>query len=279
MKLCRIRTADGVRPAIIDANGAARDLSKHLTDLDAAHIAPAALDHLSRLTLDDLPVVSGDYAPILADVRRLLCIGLNYTDHAIEAGMEIPKSPVMFCKFCEATGADDPITIPKGGHQTDWEVELGIVIGSEAHHVSAAKAMDHVAGYCVMNDVTERSFQFTNGGQWARGKSCDGFAPVGPWLVTKDDIPDPQKLDIYCEVNGRRVQSGNTNTMIFSAAEIVAYISQTITLKPGDLIATGTPPGVGMGMKPPLYLKPGDVMHLGIEGLGTQTQKLLAFSG
>ncbi len=277
MKLCRIRTDGGVRPALVDADGQLRDLGGHIGDVNGATVGPAALDALRAIDPAGLPLISGEYEPILSDIRRIFCIGLNYSDHAIEANMPIPDHPILFMKACPATGANDPITIPKESEKTDWEVELGVVIGSETRHVSQADALSHVAGYCVANDVSERSFQMDFGGQWVKGKSCDSFAPIGPWLVTKDEVPDPQALDMYLDVNGERRQTGNTRTMIFPVADIVSFVSRFITLMPGDVIMTGTPPGVGMGMKPAQYLLAGDVVTLGIDGLGTQRQEVVAY--
>lgn len=277
MKLCRIRTATGIRPAIIDAGGTPRDLSSHLPDLATSALAPAALAQLRTLDVSLLPAVIGDYAPILDDIRRVFCIGLNYSDHAAESGLPIPLHPILFMKACPVSGANDPITIPKGSEKTDWEVELGVVIGTRAQHVTEQEALSHVAGYCVVNDVSERSFQNDWGGQWVKGKSCDSFAPIGPWLVTADEVPDPQRLALHLEVNGARRQTGNTATMIFPVAKIISFVSRFLTLMPGDVIATGTPPGVGMGMRPPQYLKAGDTVTLGIDGLGEQRQNVVAF--
>jgi 2,4-didehydro-3-deoxy-L-rhamnonate hydrolase len=277
MKLARIRTADGVCPAIISPDGTAHDISSKVSDITAQTVAPYALANLQRLTPADFPVVEGDYAPVLDDVRRIFCIGLNYSDHAAEAGMPIPAEPILFMKTCPATGANDPIILPKGSEKTDWEVELGVVIGSRAHHVAEEDALSHVAGYCVINDVSERAFQTERGGQWTKGKSCDSFGPIGPWLVTPDEVPDPQSLTMYLDVNGVRKQTGTTATMVFSVAHIISYLSRFVTLVPGDVISTGTPPGVGMGMKPQQFLRDGDVVELGVEGLGTQLQRVEAY--
>lgn len=279
MKLARIRTQTGVRPAMIDDQGVARDISTRVTDITAQTVTVAGLVELGLLDLADFPVIVGEYAPVLDDVRRIFCIGLNYSDHAAEAGMAIPEQPILFMKSCPATGANDPVILPKGSEKTDWEVELGVVIGTRAQHVEEADALAHVAGYCVMNDVSERAFQTERGGQWTKGKSCDSFGPVGPWLVTTDEVPDPQNLTMYLDVNGERRQTGNTATMIFSVAQIIAHLSQFVTLVPGDVITTGTPPGVGMGMKPPQFLREGDVMELGVQGLGVQRQLVVAFAG
>ncbi|MCX7567368.1 fumarylacetoacetate hydrolase family protein [Sulfitobacter sp. F26169L] len=277
MKLARIRTADGVRPAIIDADGAPHDISAVVEDITAQTISADRLAAIAKINPADYPVLSGDYAPIIDDVRRMFCIGLNYSDHAKEAGMAIPDEPILFMKTCPATGANDPIILPKGSEKTDWEVELGVVIGTRAHHVSEADALNHVAGYCIVNDVSERAFQTEHGGQWTKGKSCDTFGPVGPWLVTPDEVPDPQNLSMYLDVDGVRRQTGNTATMVFGVANIISYLSRFVTLMPGDVISTGTPPGVGMGMSPPQYLRAGSVVELGIEGLGTQRQQVLAY--
>jgi len=277
MKLARIRTGDGVRPAVIAADGMARDLSSVVDDITGAAISDEGLGKLAGVDPATLPIIEGEYAPILDDVRRIFCIGLNYSDHAEEAGMALPEEPILFMKTCPATGANDPVTLPKGSEKTDWEVELGVVIGSRAHHVTEEDALSHVAGYCIVNDLSERSYQIERGGQWTKGKSCDGFGPVGPWLVTRDEIPDPQVLDMYLDVNGARRQVGSTATMVFGVAHVVAYLSRFVTLMPGDVISTGTPPGVGMGMNPPQYLRAGDVMELGIDGLGVQRQQVVAY--
>ena len=277
MKLARIRTHTGVVPAMIDVDGNARDLSRHVHDITPATTSARALAALARVDVAGLPLIAGEYAPFLSDVRRVFCIGLNYSDHAKESNLPIPDFPILFMKSCPVSGANDPITIPKGSHKTDWEVELGVVIGAETLHVSEETAMDHVAGYFVANDVSERAFQSEFGGQWTKGKSCDTFGPIGPWFVTKDEVPDPQSLDMYLDVNGMRCQTGNTSTMIFPVKKIVAFLSGFMTLRPGDIIITGTPPGVGMGMKPQKFLRPGDVVTLGIEGLGDQRQDVRAF--
>lgn len=279
MKLCRIMTPSGIRPAVLDRDGQPRDLSAHLSDLELSDTSPQAIDALRRIDTETLPKISGTYAPVLNDIRRILCIGLNYSDHAAEAGLPVPSHPILFSKLCAATGANEAIIVPKGSEKTDWEIELAVVIGSKAQHVSEADALRHVAGYCTFNDVSERAFQMDFGGQWVKGKSCDSFAPIGPWLVTADEVPDPQNLDLWLDVNGNRRQSGNTSTMVFSVAEIISFLSRFMTLLPGDVIATGTPPGVGMGFKPPVYLKAGDVVELGIQGLGNQTQNVISFKG
>lgn len=277
MKLARIRTSNGVCPALIDGQGIAHDISSVVNDITAKTVDPEEMAKLETLDPASFPVVEGEYAPILDDVRRIFCIGLNYSDHAEEGGMEVPKEPILFMKSCPATGANDPIILPKGSTKTDWEVELGVVIGARAHHVGESDALSYVAGYCVVNDVSERAFQIERGGQWTKGKSCDSFAPVGPWLVSRTEVPDPQNLGMYLDVNGTRRQTGNTATMIFSVAHIVSYLSEFVTLLPGDVITTGTPPGVGMGMKPPQYLAAGDMVELGVEGLGVQRQPVVAY--
>ena len=277
MKLARIRTPDGVRPAMIDAQGAPRDLSAVVADITAQTLAPQQMAKLAAIDPATLPLIAGGYAPVIDDVRRMFCIGLNYSDHAAEAGMPLPSEPILFMKTCPATGADDPIILPKGSVKTDWEVELGLVIGTRAHHVPEGAALDHVAGYCIINDVSERTFQTEHGGQWTKGKSCDSFGPVGPWLVTPQELGDPQNLAMYLDVNGTRRQTGSTATMVFSVAHIISYLSRFVTLMPGDVISTGTPPGVGMGMTPPQFLRAGDVVELGIDGLGRQRQQVVAY--
>lgn len=278
MKLCRIKTKDGIKPAVMDADGKLRDLSGHISDVTAETLAPEALAILSAIDHSTLPQISGTHAPFLDHVRRIFCIGLNYYDHATEMDMAIPEHPILFMKACDVSGATAPIVIPKGAQKTDWEVELGIVIGSRALNASEADALDHVAGFCMANDVSERDFQMAYGGHWVKGKSADSFAPVGPYLVTTDAVADPQNLSISLEVNGEKMQTGNTATMIFSVKQIVAHVSQFITLHPGDLILTGTPPGVGYGHKPPRFLKAGDVVTAQIEGLGTMRHDVIAFA-
>ncbi|MGJ8622741.1 MAG: fumarylacetoacetate hydrolase family protein [Yoonia sp.] len=279
MKLCRIKTTEGVKPAAMDADGHLRDLSGEIGDITAQDIGPDGLLRLSALELGTLPVISGTVLPFLRDFKRVFCIGLNFYDHAEEMDMAIPEHPILFMKACAVTGAQDPIIMPKGGQKLDWECELGVVIGSTASHVSEDAAMDHVAGFCVANDVSERSFQLDFGGQWVKGKSADSFAPAGPCLVTKDDIPDVQNLDMTLEVNGETMQSGNTKTMIFTVDQIVSHVSRFVTLRPGDLILTGTPPGVGGGHKPPRFLSIGDVVTTKIAGLGEMHQEVVAFDG
>jgi 2,4-diketo-3-deoxy-L-fuconate hydrolase len=277
MKLVRYGAAGAEKPGLIDAQGRLRDLSGHIAEIDRATLSPSGLAALQVLSIESLPLVQG--APRLGvpltGISKLVCVGLNYRDHAEEAGMPIPTEPILFMKATTCiSGPSDAIVIPRGSVKTDWEAELGIVIGSIARDVSLVRALDCVAGYCPVNDVSEREFQLERGGQWDKGKGCDTFGPIGPWLVTRDEIPDPQNLNIWLEVNGRRMQSGNTRTMIFGCAEIVSYISRFMTLLPGDVIATGTPPGVGMGKKPPQFLKSGDHIRFSIDGMGVQEQEV-----
>ena len=277
MKLCRIKTNDGIKPAAADDEGTLRDLSDHIADIDRAAVTPEGLAKLAEIDLGTMPAISGDHDPFLSDVRRIFCIGLNFYDHAEEMGMPIPEHPILFMKACDVTGPTDPIVIPKWSEKTDWEVELGIAIGSRALHVAESDALDYVAGYFVANDVSERHFQMELGGQWVKGKSADSFAPIGPYLVTQDEISDPQNLSMSLDVNGKRMQEGSTKTMIFGVAHIVAHVSQFITLHPGDIILTGTPPGVGSGQKPPRFLRAGDVVTAEIEGLGVMRQEVVAY--
>ena len=276
MKLLRYGPKGAEKPGAIDQQGVVRDLSGVLSDISAATLRPASLAKLAALDLSTLPAVAqpGRIAPPYAGLGKFLCVGLNYSDHAAESGMAVPSEPVLFMKATSAVmGCNDAVVLPKGSRKSDWEVELGVVIGTTARYVDEANAFDHVAGYCVVNDLSEREYQLERGGQWDKGKGCDPFGPIGPWLVTADEVSDPQNLDMWLEVNGRRFQSGNTKTMVFGVAHLVSYISRFMTLYPGDIISTGTPPGVGLGHKPePLYLKPGDTMRLGITGLGEQNQ-------
>ncbi len=263
---------------MLDADGGLRDLSEHLDDISAAGLE-AAIAKAATLDPASLPAVPGNprIGPCVGGVGKFICIGLNYSDHAAESGMEVPPEPIIFFKATSAIcGPSDDVEIPRNSVATDWEVELGVVIGKAAKYITEAEAMDRVAGYCVVNDVSERDFQIRRHGQWVKGKSADTFGPLGPWLVTRDEVADPQNLQMYLEVNGHRYQDGSTGTMVHGVAHLVAYLSQFMSLQPGDVISTGTPPGVGMGQKPPVYLKPGDVMELGIEGLGTQRQKVIA---
>ena len=279
MKLLRIGAPGHERPAILDASGQPRDLSAVIDDLAGEVLTPEGLDRLRGLDPAALPLlVAGRIGPCVGHVGKFICVGLNYADHAAEAGMAIPEEPILFMKATSAVcGPNDAVIIPRGSEKTDWEVELGIVIGREARYVDEADAMAHVAGYCVVNDVSERAFQIERGGQWVKGKSADTFGPIGPWLVTADEIANPQDLSMWLEVDGHRYQDGSTRTMIFGVATLVAYISQFMSLQPGDIISIGTPPGVGMGQKPaPVYLRAGQVMRLGIEGLGEQRQETRA---
>ncbi|MEE2943971.1 MAG: fumarylacetoacetate hydrolase family protein [Pseudomonadota bacterium] len=278
MKLLRYGQKGHEKPGILDADGKVRDLSAHVPDLAGDALSDQSLAKIATLDLASLPEVNVErYGPCVAGVGKFICIGLNYSDHAAESGMAVPSEPVIFAKATSAIcGPNDNIEIPRGSTATDWEVELGVVIGKEAKYIDEADALDHVAGYCVINDLSERDFQLKREGQWVKGKSADTFGPIGPWLVTRDEVPDPQALGMYLDVNGKRMQDGSTNTMVYGVAHVVAYLSQFMSLQPGDIISTGTPPGVGMGMKPePVYLKAGDTMALGIEGLGKQTQKVV----
>jgi 2-keto-4-pentenoate hydratase/2-oxohepta-3-ene-1,7-dioic acid hydratase in catechol pathway len=279
VKLVRYGEAGNERPGMIDADGNIRDLSAHLADVAGKAIDPASLESLARLDPNTLPLVDGSprLGPCVAGTGKFICIGLNYSDHAAETGATVPPEPIIFMKATSAiVGPNDDLLIPRGSQKTDWEVELGIVIGRKAKYVSEAEALDYVAGYCVVHDVSERAFQAERQGQWTKGKSCDTFGPTGPWLVTKDEVPDPQNLPMWLKVNGETMQDGSTTTMVYGAAFLVSYLSQFMSLLPGDVISTGTPPGVGMGMKPPRYLKAGDVVELGIEGLGSQRQQVRA---
>ena len=281
MKLVRYGKPGQEKPGLIDAQGTLRDLSTVIPDLGPAQLGDAMLAKLRKLDPVKLRAVRGKPrmgCPV-AGIGKFVAIGLNYSDHAAEAGAPVPKEPIVFMKATSCIqGPHDDVMLPKGSIKTDWEVELGIVIGTRARYVSQKAALDHVAGYCTVNDVSEREYQLERGPQWDKGKGCDTFGPIGPWLVTRDEITNPQKLDMWLDLNGRRMQSGNTRTMIFGCAKLVSYVSQFMTLMPGDVITTGTPPGVGLGMKPPLYLKKGDVMTLGIEGLGAQRQLVVPFS-
>ena len=278
MKLCRFGEPGHEKPGLIDHNGDLRDLSSEVEDIAHEVLSDKSLEILSKLDQMMLPKVEGPvrYGPCVSGTGKFLCIGLNYSDHAAETGADIPEHPILFHKATSAiVGPDDDVVMPRGSTHTDWEVELGVVIGTRCKYVSEAEALDYVAGYCVVNDVSERHFQTKLTGQWTKGKSCDTFGPIGPWLVTRDEVPDPQNLSMSCDVNGKRMQTGTTSTMIFTVAQIVAHLSELMTLHPGDIITTGTPPGVGMGIKPkPVYLKTGDVMELEIEGLGRQRQEV-----
>ncbi|MBN7122562.1 ureidoglycolate lyase [Erwinia billingiae] len=275
MKLLRYGQPGAERPALVDAQGNLRDLSDVIDDLAGSALSPASLDKLRQLNVDALPKVAGTprIGACVGNVGKFICIGLNYADHAAETGAEIPKEPVIFSKWTSAiVGPNDAVEIPRDSVKTDWEVELGVVIGKGGRYISEADALSHVAGYCVINDVSEREFQIERGGTWDKGKGCDTFGPLGPWLVTTDEIPDANQLSMWLEVDGKRYQNGNTNTMIFKVPQIISYLSRFMSLQPGDVISTGTPPGVGMGQKPPVYLRAGQQIRLGIEGLGEQRQ-------
>jgi 2-keto-4-pentenoate hydratase/2-oxohepta-3-ene-1,7-dioic acid hydratase in catechol pathway len=277
MKLVRYGAEGQEKPGMIDADGNLRDLSAVVSDIDGAALSKASLAKLSALDVNDLPLVQGDqrFGACVGSIGKFMCIGLNYSDHAAESNLPIPDHPILFMKATSAVvGANDTVFLPRGSETSDWEVELGVVIGEKCKYVSEEEALDYVAGYCVANDVSERTFQTKLTGQWTKGKSCDTFGPIGPWLVTADEVGDPQELDMWLDVNGKRMQTGSTSTMIFTVAKIISHLSQMMTLHPGDVISTGTPPGVGMGMKPPVYLKKGDVMSLSISKLGTQTQNV-----
>ncbi len=279
MKLLRYGPVGQEKPGLMDENGTIRDLSGKVSDIAGDALSDAGLDALRALDVNALPVVEG--APrigaCVGQVGKFICIGLNYADHAAESGMALPEEPVIFFKATSAImGPDDTVEIPRGSVKTDWEVELGVVIGKHTKYVSVEDALDHVAGYCVVNDLSERDFQLHRSGQWVKGKSADTFGPIGPWLVTRDEVADPQNLPMYLEVNGHRYQNGSTKTMHFDVATVISHLSQFMSLQPGDVISTGTPPGVGMGQDPQTYLKPGDTMELGIEGLGVQRQAVEA---
>jgi 2,4-didehydro-3-deoxy-L-rhamnonate hydrolase len=282
MKLVRFGNPGAEKPGLIDQQGGLRDLSNVVADITPDNLSRSALEKLASVSPSKLPLVDSTQRlgmPI-ASVGKFVAIGLNYADHAAEANLPLPSEPIVFQKAITSLGGpNDPVILPKGSKKSDWEVELGIVIGTRASYVERADALAHVAGYCIVNDVSEREYQMERGGTWDKGKGCDSFGPVGPWLVTADEITDPQDLDLWLDVNRQRMQQGNTRTMIFNCAEIVSYVSRFMTLMPGDIIATGTPPGVGMGKKPnPIYLKPGDVMTLGITGLGIQRQEVSEWS-
>ncbi len=282
MKLVRFGEAGHEKPGLVDSQGQIRDLSGIVPDIVGAALSPDSLSRLRGLDVATLPLAPAGQrlGPCVGQTRNFIAIGLNYADHAAETGAPIPAEPIIFNKAPSCiVGPTDDVVIPRGSQKTDWEVELAIVIGERASYVGANEAMDFVAGYCVCNDVSEREFQLERGGTWTKGKGCPTFGPLGPWLVTKDEIPDPQNLSMWLDVNGERMQTGSTKTMIFNVAQIVSYVSHFMILEPGDVITTGTPPGVGMGMKPPRYLKAGDVVSLGIEGLGEQRQRFVAFEG
>lgn len=279
MKLIRYGESKQEKPGIVDSDGRIRDLSGVISDVDGSTITESGLARLRGLDVSTLPVVEGNprIGPCVGNIGKFVCIGLNYSDHAAESGLPEPSEPVVFNKWTSAiVGPNDDVAIPRGSKKTDWEVELGVVIGKEARYISKEDALSHVAGYCVINDVSEREYQTERGGTWDKGKGCDTFGPIGPWLVTADEVSDPQALNLWLEVDGKRYQDGTTAKMIFDVATIISYLSNFMSLQPGDVISTGTPPGVGMGVKPePVYLKAGQTMRLGIEGLGEQTQKVV----
>lgn len=280
MKLVRFGRPGKEKPGLIDGEGKVRDLSAVIDDIEPGQLSDKSLAKLSRINPTKLPAVRGNprLGTPLAGIGKIVAIGLNYSDHAAEAGMALPKEPIIFMKATTSlSGPNDPVMLPKGSMKGDWEVELGVVIGAKAQYVPEKDALSFVAGYCIANDVSEREFQLERGTQWDKGKGCDTFCPLGPWLVTRDEVPNPQRLGMWLDLNGQRMQSGSTKTMVFSVAKLVSYTSRFMTLLPGDVILTGTPPGVGMGMKPPRYLKPGDEMALGIDGLGEQRQSVLAY--
>jgi 2,4-diketo-3-deoxy-L-fuconate hydrolase len=282
MKLLRFGPPGLEKPGALDAQGYVRDLSEAVDDIDGSALQPAQLARLKALDLTTLPLVAGTpqkdlrLGPCVARTGKLICIGLNYSDHAAEAGMQVPPEPVVFNKWTSAiVGPDDTVEIPRGSVKTDWEVELGVVIGLGGRYIAEADAMKHVAGYCVVNDVSEREFQIERSGTWDKGKGCDTFGPLGPWLVTADEVPNPQALHLWLEVDGKRYQDGNTATMVYQVPFLISYLSRFMSLQSGDVISTGTPPGVGMGQKPPVFLRAGQTMRLGIDGLGTQTQRVV----
>lgn len=276
MKLLRYGEPGQERPALLDSNGGIRDLSDLIGDLSGTALSPESIAHLQSLDPTTLPLVEGTprIGPCVGKIGKFICIGLNYADHAAETGADIPKEPIIFNKWTSAiVGPNDNVEIPRNSKKTDWEVELGVVIGKGGRYIDEADALEHVAGYCVINDVSEREFQIERGGSWDKGKGCDTFGPIGPWLVTRDEIADPHQLNLWLEVDGKRYQNGNTRTMIFQIPKLVSYLSQFMSLQPGDVISTGTPPGVGLGIKPePVFLRAGQRMRLGIEGLGEQEQ-------
>ena len=280
MKLVRYGRAGKEKPGLVDSAGKLRDLSGVVADIDAATLGPRALARLTKIKPESLPAVRGAprFGSCVAGVGNFIAVGLNYADHAAESGMPVPKEPVLFSKTTSCiVGPNDDVVIPRGSKKTDWEVELAIVMGSRASYVSEEQALNHVAGYCVCNDVSEREFQLERSGQWVKGKSCPTFGPLGPWLVTPDELKDVQALNLWLDVNGERMQTGSTSTMIFGVKTLVSYISQFMVLKPGDVITSGTPPGVGQGKKPPRFLKAGDTMSLGVDGLGQQSQRVVAW--
>jgi 2-keto-4-pentenoate hydratase/2-oxohepta-3-ene-1,7-dioic acid hydratase in catechol pathway len=278
MKLVRYGAIGAEKPGMLDSAGLLRDLSAHVTDIDGNMLGDASIEKLRKIDVESLPIVDGEQriGACVGNIGKFLCIGLNYSDHAAETGADIPKHPILFFKANSAiVGAYDDVVMPRGSEKTDWEIELGVIIGTKAKYVTKENALDYVAGYCIVNDVSERHYQANLTGQWTKGKSCDTFGPTGPWLVTRDEVTDPQNLAMSLDVNGKRMQTGSTATMIFTVAEIIEHLSSLMTLHPGDVITTGTPPGVGLGIKPnPVFLKKGDVMDLKIDGLGYQQQKV-----
>lgn len=281
MKLMRVGEPGSEKPAILDAEGVIRDLSGHVSDLDGNFFAEDSVKKIAALDLTALPAVDENVriGPVVSKVGKMICVGLNYADHAAESGMAVPSEPVLFFKATSSiVGPDDTVLLPPDSEKSDWEVELGVVIGKEARYVSEADALEHVAGYCVVNDLSERAYQIEKEGQWCKGKGCDTFGPIGPYLVTPDEVADSNELDIWLELNGEKVQNGNTRTMVYKVPFLVSYISQFMSLQPGDIISTGTPPGVGLGFNPPKYLKEGDVMRLGISGLGVQQQTVARYT-
>ncbi|WP_439891262.1 fumarylacetoacetate hydrolase family protein [Ralstonia sp. 25C] len=286
MKLLRYGPKGHEKPGLLDAQGQVRDLSAVIDDVAGAALLPESLDRLRALDINRLPVVDGTpqaglrLGACVGNVGKFICIGLNYSDHAAETGAEVPAEPVVFSKWTSAiSGPDDDVEIPRDSVKTDWEVELGVVIGKGGRYISEADALSHVAGYCVINDVSEREYQLERGGTWDKGKGCDTFGPIGPWLVTADEVPNPQALHLWLEVDGHRYQNGSTSTMVFGVAHLVSYLSRFMSLQPGDVISTGTPPGVGLGQKPPVYLRAGQTMRLGIQGLGEQRQRTVNAQG
>ncbi|MDE0813498.1 MAG: fumarylacetoacetate hydrolase family protein [Alphaproteobacteria bacterium] len=281
MKLLRYGPAGAEKPGVLDADGAIRDLSGAIADISGDALLPDSIEKLKAIDPASLPKVDGSprIGACVGNVGKFMCIGLNYSDHAAETGGEVPSEPILFMKANSAIqGPNDDVIIPRDSEQTDWEVELGFVIGKGGKYINEADAMSHVAGYCVVNDVSERNFQIRMEGQWTKGKSCDTFGPLGPWLVTADEVADPQALGLWTEVNGHRYQNGNTNTMVYGVQYLISYLSKFMSLQPGDVVATGTPPGVGMGQKPRVFLKPGDTVRLGVDGMGVQKQKMVADS-
>jgi 2-keto-4-pentenoate hydratase/2-oxohepta-3-ene-1,7-dioic acid hydratase in catechol pathway len=282
MKLLRYGLPGKEKPGALDAQGGIRDLSKVVPDIAGETLLPETIQRLQALDLNTLPLVDGKprLGPCVGAVGKFICVGLNYADHAAETGSPLPAEPILFMKATSAiVGPDDDVIIPRGSEKSDWEVELGVVIGKAARYVDKKDALSHVAGYCVINDLSERAFQIERGGQWVKGKSADTFGPTGPWLVTRDEVADPQKLKMWLEIDGHRYQNGSTKTMVFGVQHLVTYISQFMSLQPGDIISTGTPPGVGLGQKPPIYLRAGNRIKLGVEGLGEQNQNVIAYKG